>query len=391
MIKWKGFNLVSNRLKRISLKYKLIFSFIFISILPILIIQLVYYYNSTNTIKSKVNELVRFNLQQTSNNLDTSLTSYEDLLLQVFSDEDILDLVERINTESGGDKALEINALRDRLAILTYSKEGIRSITVLCANGTAVCHDRKTGSLLVNQWSGYDDVTKLDIYKEAIDKRGTVFSTKSYSTSMAASDDYVFHLAGRMCDFKNIGSKAIGVVVISIEESVLSKTCNQFYNNQQDESMNSFNFIVDASGKIISFPDKKFIGLSLIDEIASGNFVSNKKSADLVSKSELFKGRDAIINEFKDPMTGWTVINATDQSYLFREMYNMQKMSIIYGIIIIIFSLMLILYVSNSFRRSIGKIVYAMKTAQKGELNVQVDIDTKDEISIIGTSFNKMM
>jgi two-component system sensor histidine kinase YesM len=196
-----------------------------------------------------------------------------------------------------------------------------------------------------------------------------------------------------MCDFKQPGNKSIGVVVISLDQSVLANACNQSENSSlQIANIKSLNFIVDKSGKIISFPDKKFIGTKLnpVNNIY-GKDNSQVKYSELVNSASLFKDKHAIINEYTDTTSGWTVVNATSQSYLFGEMYNMQRLSIFYGFLILIFTLILILYISSSISKSVGKIVDAMKTAQKGELNVQIDIDTKDEISIIGTSFNKMM
>jgi two-component system sensor histidine kinase YesM len=339
-----------------------------------------------------VNELVNFNLVQVSKNIDASLTSYEDLLFQVFSDENIIDLVEKINTDPEGSKAIEKNQLKDRLAILTYSKDGIRSISVFCSNGVVVCHDRKTGSLIVNEWSGYQDIRKLNIYKNAVSNKSVILSTEDYNPLDKNKEDYVFHLAGNMSDFNKLWSKSIGVVVISIDDSVLSNACNQFNSNRQSFNLSSFNFIVDAAGNIISFPDKRLIGTNVnAGTKAKNNTELKAKYTDLINKTSIFKDKHTIINTYTDRTSGWTVVNATDQNYLFNEMYSMQRLSIIYGFAIIILSLALIITISNSIGKSIGKIVGAMKVAQKGELNVQVDIDTKDEISIIGSSFNKMM
>ena len=61
------------------------------------------------------------------------------------------------------------------------------------------------------------------------------------------------------------------------------------------------------------------------------------------------------------------------------------------GILIAVFSILIILYVLRTISRSIKKITSTMKVVQSGELLAQVKIDTKDEISIIGDNFNLMM
>jgi len=73
-----------------SFRNKLIFSFILISLLPVVIVQLISYYISSEAMKDKIDVLVRANLLQTSNNLDTSLGAYEDIVQQIITNDDLI-------------------------------------------------------------------------------------------------------------------------------------------------------------------------------------------------------------------------------------------------------------------------------------------------------------
>ena len=67
-------------------------------------------------------------------------------------------------------------------------------------------------------------------------------------------------------------------------------------------------------------------------------------------------------------------------------------MTILFGALAILFSITIIIYITRNFSVSTGKILDAMKTAQDGELSVQVTLDNDDdELSVIAARFNKMI
>ncbi|WP_446692499.1 hypothetical protein, partial [Ruminiclostridium cellobioparum] len=83
---------MGNSFKKMSFKSKLIFSFIFVSIIPILLVQSISYFNTTSAMKENVNELITYNLAQTEKNLNTTLNSYMDILYQIYTDDEIIEL-----------------------------------------------------------------------------------------------------------------------------------------------------------------------------------------------------------------------------------------------------------------------------------------------------------
>lgn len=129
---YMGEHSVKNR-KR-SLKVRLIQAFFITSILPIVLINIFSYFNTSSIVRDNVRELTRDNLQQTRSSLDVWLESYEDILFQVYTDDDIVDLIDKINREE--DVSVSKNQLRRTLHGLFYTKEYIKCISVLTENGT---------------------------------------------------------------------------------------------------------------------------------------------------------------------------------------------------------------------------------------------------------------
>lgn len=383
-----------NTIKFINLSFrsKLVISFIIFSVIPLLLIQTFSYYNITLSLKKKAEDLTNFNLIQSAKNLNTYLSTYTDILYQVYIDDKIIEMVKKINKGSTDDRAVAFNVVSERLKSIVAAKEGIRSISILCPSNYIVCYDSLTGSSIENIWMNYEDIRKTDIYIQAINSNRMILIPTAFVEKNRGKDYYLFHIAKKMHDFGNVDMEGIGVAVISIDESSIFKACNQVDKLNAGKSAESINFVIDKEGNIVSFPEKNFIGVnidSFKDNKSGGD--DNSKFYKLLNESLIFNGRPSIINQFYDEGTEWTIVNAVDRSYLFSDVYRLQYTTVMFCAIAILLSILFIIYITRNFSSSIGKILKAMKTVQDGELSVQVELDNNDEISTIASRFNKMM
>ncbi len=108
----------SNVIKRLrivtnSLQFRLISAFCLISILPLVFINLMSYYNTTGIVQENTDELAEVNLVQTDKSVRSTLAAYEDLLFQLYTGDDIVNDVDELN--AGGNEALAVNQLRRTL------------------------------------------------------------------------------------------------------------------------------------------------------------------------------------------------------------------------------------------------------------------------------------
>ena len=67
-------------LDRKSIKIKLITAFVITSIIPILLVNIIYFYNTSKLVRQNIESMTRANLEQTKVSLDVWLDSYEDIL-----------------------------------------------------------------------------------------------------------------------------------------------------------------------------------------------------------------------------------------------------------------------------------------------------------------------
>ncbi|WP_337102418.1 sensor histidine kinase [Paenibacillus sp. YIM B09110] len=356
-----------------SYRNKLILSFMLVSLLPVIVVQIVSYYVSTDAMKQKTDVLVQANLLQTSKNLDTSLKAYDDLLFQIITNDEIVGLLREINNPTD---SLELSKrkLINLLVSYSYAKEGIRSVAILTKNGTQISYDRQTGSPYGNLWTNVPDVTHLPFYEKAVNNRtGSIMTVPEKMGSINPEDEYSFHLARKLTDYQALSLESMGVAVITVYESMLAQAINLDVqspgDNGQASQIDNRNFLTDKNGIIISAAEKSYIGKSM-SEVKNSSTISNR---------------------YVNGQSGWTIYNLIDENKLFGEMYTMQRLTLTVGVIAIVLSTLFILYFSSRLSGSIRKIVKAMRSASLGSLTVHVDEPSKDEIAAIAFNFNKMM
>ena len=125
---------------RKSIRIRLVTAFIVTSVIPILLINIISYYNTSRLVQQNVERMTRANLEQTKVSLDVWLDSYEDILFQVYTDDYIVELVDKIN--AGEDVANNRKLLRKTLRGLFYTKDYVKSISVITESGELVFYDQ---------------------------------------------------------------------------------------------------------------------------------------------------------------------------------------------------------------------------------------------------------
>lgn len=376
-----------------SFKYKLIFSFVVVSIIPLLLMQATAYYNITSTMRENTKQLTNMNLTQTSKSLDATLSIYDNLLYQLYTNDDIVKLVEDINEEK--DVALKINQLRRLLHSFSNAKDGIKSITIITPSGKAIFYDKITASTLNSSWLNKDGYNKQAIYTKINDNNETnditILPTK-FIGKIGGKDYYLFHIGHSIINYMDV-NKDIGVIIISIDEKVIDEACNDTRSDAKNEKVNSLNFILDREDNIITFTDKTLIGENINSYVGENKENSDMQYIDLIKGTNKIDYEYVIINTLFDKATGWTIVNVADQRYLFEKIYAQQRMMIIVGLLAILVLVGIIIYITNRLSGSIGRVLNAMKIVEGGELSARVEVDDSipQEILMIAVRFNKMI
>lgn len=363
-----------------SIKNQLIISFVFLSIIPLIIVQSVSYYSNAANMRNNINELININLLQTQKSLDLMLAGYNDLLYQIYTDDDVITNLENIGENR--DIAVNINQLQRRLASYSDAKSMVKCITLIASNGMVISYDKLSQTSLESSWLGPYSKENPDYYKEISSSKDPLIFSAGKPTNFGPTKTFLFHIAHRFVDYKNIYLDA-GIAIISLDEGLLDETAN---NASEGADRTSISFLVDKNGMLVSFPDPKWIGYQL-------NATNYDAYLDLIGQASMLPGKNIVIETLLDQQTGWTIVYGIDQSVFFSRI-SLQQQIVLFSILLIgILLIAVIVILSKRLTGSIMKVVKAINSAGEGMLSVRIDLEQimPIEMQTIAQRFNYML
>lgn len=369
--------------KRTKLQTRLILAFLITSMIPLIVVNIFLYYNTSGIVRNNVDELAAANLDQTRNGLDIWLESYQDILFQIYMNDDIVKTVEEIN--EGKELSINRKQLRRTLRGLFYTKEYIKSITIITQSGEIIFYDLLTGSMTKNSWLDNFGMTPGEIYDMVSQDNMThIFSTREAYTS-AQDTAYLFHLGHRIIDYKKV-DKQLGIVMVSVDEQMLREACSV------QEGGSYFNFIVDREGRLVSYTQDALLGKKILD------WTEEKKSRREAYREflETHEGRETgnlSVYTVYDDKFDWEIVRVSDQNTVVERLKAQQRLIVVVLILSLAALTAVILLLTQSLTGSLRRLVQVMERAGTGELSARMKVDgrTPREVEVISGQFNRML
>ena len=357
---------------------KIMSAFVMASIVPILTIQFIGYNMNSNSLKRKIDTLMVDNLTQLSDRVDLTMDIYSNLVYQIYVDDKIIENVNTLLNGNGEGREVAFHAIYNRLQQAEKSVRGIRSISVICANGQSVTYDAGTGSSIENLWDDYGDLREIAPYRDVQGMPGMLVTPTTRHKGYDG-DAFYFHISKCMYDYNNLDRGTIATIVMSVDESVLRDICAVAI--AEDEAEYNINFITDTNGFVISYPNSFYTGISMNPKLTVQEFVQ---------VTGLLKGQNTAVNKYVNGHRGWVYYNVYNKDYMMRDIRNNQIMFILISLAAILFSSVLISYIVRRIGSSVALIIDGIDQVKEGNLNVSVALDSKDELGQIASNFNDM-
>ena len=383
-------NMKKSKNYRSSLTLRLILAFIATSIIPIILYNFFAYYNTAKIVNDNMQELNRTNLAQVANSVDVWIESYEDILFQVYTNDDIIAMVEHIN-QSPDDLTLVTGQLRRNLRGLFYTKEYVKAISIITPSQDMVFYDLLSGYMTKSSWMDNIGMSRQELYDILSNDNGTnmiptrkagVYNTDTY---------YLFHLGHRLINYKDV-EKQIGVVIVSIDEKMLKEICGNADGEGNAENADTFNFIVNHSGKMVSYKDDVMLGKKVIDW-SDEEEIRRDRYLDFIRRQKEFADEYVTVEIVYNEKLQCDIVNVSNQNSVIQKLKAQQQILLV----VMAFSLAALVAINilliRSLTGSLQNLVTIMKRAGKGEMSARVEIHDSmpAEVETIAQQFNKML
>lgn len=237
-----------------SLRTQLITLVCLVTLIPFAVGQWLSYRQTAAVIRENMDEQTRLNLQQMEKTLDATLASYEDLLYQIYTNDTVVELVNKLAT--GEDVALSRNQLRREIQEKVFAKPYLGAITVLFEDGSYSTYDKLLASSTSSTWlDGWDSAA---MYSQVASTNTTHYFPSAYAITLMDQPHYLFHIAHRVIDWRHVENRN-AIVILSVEETLLSDICNEEWRGGQAGS--AYFLLTDADDHIVSGPLAEMVGL----------------------------------------------------------------------------------------------------------------------------------
>jgi two-component system sensor histidine kinase YesM len=363
-----------------GIRAKLLFIFIFISVLPILILTVLIYEFTSVSFSQHVASLIDSNLDQIRKNLESHTDGYRYLLMQMFGDESLASLIKAFESGDETEKAVIQSRLKSRFSSIAFIKDEIQALTFIWPDLEISGYDKGIESLIQSPLT--QRTTKHVLYEAGErGKRGTIISTMpmTYATSVPFVKN-LFHLPFPFYDL--LDRRLLGVLVLSVNERILTEICAGM--------QNSVTFIFDSSGRIVSFPEKSIIGKGIGG--ADGAPPTDAQVALFLKHSGLLPSGKTFINRLLVSDLGWTIVSVASREAFFRQADSLALVSFLLMGGLVIASMIVIVVFTRRFSDSVNELVSVMRSAQSGVfVRAEKLVKRNDEFSYLARGFNDMI
>ncbi|MHB8062526.1 MAG: cache domain-containing sensor histidine kinase [Ruminiclostridium sp.] len=360
-------------LNNLTLRSRLILFFLVIIVVSQGITGSVSYILSANLVRDKVSQQIKQTLFYIDNHMQNILSNVNWVSNLIFSNDIIQDELRNYKYENlkPHREPSDINKILLNLAI---SIDNINYISITGFNGKSYIYGSAVSVPI-------EYIKTMPWYSKAEELNGRQLwvSTHSDNNMSLEQDRNVFSNIRILKDF--LKGEAVGLLVISIKESVLSDV----YSNLKDNTGDTF--IISKSGSIISNSNKAIIGQDIRHEEYFKKILAGDNSFELE-----INGDSQLVNWVDSKYPDWIIINFTSIDYISNEITKITKTVLIVSGICLMLAILFDIIFSKTIIKPLRSLEGLMERAEQGDLTVRAEVNrNKDEVSRLSGKFNNMI
>ena len=240
------------------------------------------------------------------------------------------------------------------------------------------------------------------------DSKGNFFSTNGVSGNITDREYYFRAMRGETvvsqpfmskttanpiiiitAPIKNKSGKVIGLIGTTVNLSMITKIIN---NEKLGNS--GYAYMINSVGVMMAHPNKSLIFKENVIRDEHGEILNISK--EMVKGNQGigyydYKGERKIISYKEVKSMRWSIGMTANYKEATKGIIILRNYVLSISIITIFLIIMLLHFVTAALVKPINKLKRLMEQAAKGDLSVQSDIDSKDEIGILSHSFNALI
>lgn len=342
-----------------KIKTKLMISYFIISVAPLLLVAIIFYFISSNNIKETSSSFINLYTSQMSKEIASYLNDVNELTKGIYH----TNITKYLMNEEGLSKS---KFIANRLEIIQYldkllqQDQNLYGVYILSKQGNLYYRGYRENSI------NLDTLKRQDWFKEIEKSTGELIVTSVHDTPYIVYNDSGLFSMGRVINDEK--GNPFATFVFEVRPTQLVP-----FNTEMEKMQNQF------KAKIT------------IENRAGGLIYQSYPSND-DRDAELYNKKNALIITNESKPFGVKVSVFVPKKYLLSEINNFGNITLMILAVIILILIALSFSLSHNITRPIVQLTKNIKSVETGKYTVMEDIPyRKDEIRILAVSYNEMV
>ncbi|WP_308858237.1 sensor histidine kinase [Paenibacillus sp. R14(2021)] len=353
-----------------SIRYKLIFHFLLISIVPSMGIGLLMGWTANGIVEKQVNSHTTQLIDSVNKSLDTYAGNIQNISYFIAMDPEIQSFLRE------GESAIDDDGERYRMS------KFLQSFTTLYSEVAGIIVVRANGDYFSNEMYARTgkSLTEESWYQEAVQAKG-IFKIIGHPAGRNVTTHANYKESEVVSVVRAIQNpdtqRTEGVVLIDLKLRVIAETVRDVRLGKS-----GFLMVVNDEGERIYMPRNANLGSADLKQLSgqsSGTF------------SQTVNGRRLQFTYQKSPFTNWTTVGVFAVSDSAQEIKDINLYLVAFVSIVCMLGIAASYYLSHSISRPISQLTSFMRKVEEGNMTIRIPVEREDEMGVLGRSFNKML
>lgn len=370
------YGILSKFLKNISIKSKLLLSYLFLIIIPLGIITSLTYIRSSGIMERNAMDITSLALEQAGISLEEKFNNAIKASESVIYNYEIQDILHKdINAYPISQQFEDERKMRAYLKTVLGDQD-IYSVRIYVKDGTIYADDNVNFFNLKN-------ILDNDWYKNALSSYGNIIWIPTTVIKYGGIDNFQKVItAARVINYYKSYGEIIGVECIDIHESTIKQILQKSL-----LAKSGFMVLLDKSGNLISSSNTNAFENGVKEKFVYSELL---ESDDYWKKIKM-GGNEMLVSSRNLKFTDWKLVGVIPVEDIISSSISQRNYSFVLMLAVGIFAYLIALLIAFSIVKRINRLIKTMKKAEQGDLSVKVTVDGKDEVSGLEHSFNNML
>ncbi|MBP1991985.1 sensor histidine kinase [Paenibacillus eucommiae] len=351
-----------------SLQNKLLFSYSLVIVIPLVFLGSILYVSAISITKTQTQENRLLEMKLLSEQLQEYFNSLELYSRAIYTGE-IQGLLNSGLPDDIIDQTRWKSSLFQQFSEW-YGYMGIRgdihNVTIVTSDGAMIQRD----PLYVEE-NFSDEIW----YQQALKLKGEVYVAgpfeRTYFIPPSTASPYVFSLVRKINN--TTGRADLGGIVIDVSVMDIYRLLNE----------------LNLKDMIILNADNQIVYSSAIDKIGQQWMDGEKIKGNTSAWMDINNQRMFVSSTYSDA-TGWRFVSLDPLSSIQSNSNKYRNITIGIGFIALIIAMIISTFVSRRITKPLRTLQQKMKKVQSGDFNIQLDVQSTDEVGQLTQSFNRM-